>query len=394
MARTSSAIGAAAYALYMYYQLVEKPLSVYPPAAAAQVKEALYHASRGDAARMATAFKEAIRYAEESGMHPLSNEVAGLKIECAQLLLNIRDGELAGKAVAVLERVLDENVAGAEYFAQQGRWADRTNVLKRAVLLGYKIGEIYQQLGKDPDAEEAMAWSTETLLKEVSRREDRRADAANEGDWFDDVAMSACFESSLPSPLSLLLATDSECNGRTGTAIRQDEPALPGNATVSKSDNAGPAQQLPHHHADEQPRGLPGAPAAAGNRQGGEAGCRLAARCAALGAEGAGYRLNGEAAGADGRVRPRLCGGHAHAGRDCAAAGRSRHGAAAVRRGAQSCARAGHDRGHPGRRRGPEECGEDAAVAYSVLLCIIVHRSCLGRPSPLPPPPSPKLLSK
>ena len=188
--------------MYMYYKLVEKPLSVYPPAAAAQVKEALYHASRGDVARMATAFKEAIRYAEESGMHPLSNEVAGLKIECAQLLLTIRDGELAGKAVAVLEHVLDENAAGAEYFAQQGRWADRTNVLKRAVLLGYKIGEIYQQLGKDPDAEEAMVWSTETLLKEASRREDRRADAAKEGDWFDDVAMSACFESSLPSPHS------------------------------------------------------------------------------------------------------------------------------------------------------------------------------------------------
>ena len=199
MARISSAIGATAYAMYMYYKLVEKPLSVYPAAAAAQVKEAIYHASRGDAARMATAFKEAIRYAEESGMHPLSNEVAGLKIECAQLLLNIRDGELAGKAVEVLERVLDEAAAGAEYFAQQGRWADRTSVLKRAVLLGYKIGEIYQQLGKDPDAEEAMAWSTETLLTEVRRREDDNVDTAKEGDWFDDVAMSACFESNLPS---------------------------------------------------------------------------------------------------------------------------------------------------------------------------------------------------
>jgi hypothetical protein len=151
---------------------------------------------------MASAFKEAIRAAEESGMHPLSNEVAGLKIECAQLLLKMKDGEFAEKAIEVLERVLDEDAAGAEYFEKERRWADRTMILKRAVLLGYKIGEIYQGLGKDGNAEEAMSWSTETLLKEIKRREDKSVDEKEEGEWFDDIALSGCFESySTPKPL-------------------------------------------------------------------------------------------------------------------------------------------------------------------------------------------------
>ncbi|KAF8531688.1 hypothetical protein BDD12DRAFT_766578, partial [Trichophaea hybrida] len=187
-------IGAASYCIYLYNELVEKPLSVYPSAVANQVKVGLYSASRGNVAKMASAFKEAIRAAEESGMHPLSNEVAGLKIECAQLLLKMKDGEYANKAIEVLERVLDENAAGAEYFEKERRWSDRTMVLKRAVLLGYKIGEIYQELGKDGNAEEAMSWSTKTLLKEIKRREDNSVDEKEEGEWFDDIALSGCFE--------------------------------------------------------------------------------------------------------------------------------------------------------------------------------------------------------
>ena len=184
------------YFVYLYNELVEKPLSVYPAAVSAQVKSALYHASRGNAADMAAAFKAAIAAAEAAGMHPLSDEVAGLKIECAQFLLRMKDGAHAEKGVQVLEHVLDEAAAGADFFEKEGRWRDRNKVLRRAVLLGYKIGEAYQGLGKDADAEVAMAWSTETLLKEGKRREDRKADdGAEEGDWFDDSAVSACFES-------------------------------------------------------------------------------------------------------------------------------------------------------------------------------------------------------
>lgn len=190
--------------MYLYNELVEKPLSVYPSAVASQIKAALYQASRGNVTEMAAAFKAAITAAEAAGMHPLSDEVAGLKIECAQFLLKMKEGAYAEKGVQVLEHVLDESAAGAEFFEKEGRWGDRNKVLKRAVLLGYKIGEIYQGLEKDREAEEAMSWSTETLLEEIKRRERKKVDESEEGDWFDDIAMSACFESkaqSSPRPL-------------------------------------------------------------------------------------------------------------------------------------------------------------------------------------------------
>ncbi|CCX15460.1 Similar to TPR repeat-containing protein P27G11.02; acc. no. Q9P7N6 [Pyronema omphalodes CBS 100304] len=184
---------AGGYGMYLYNELVEKPLSVYPKPVQKAIKSALFYASRGDMGSMAAAFKEAISEAEKSGMHPLSNEVAGLKIECAQLLLKLKNGEYADKAVIVLERVLDEDAAGAEYYMKQERWADRNTVLKRAILLGYKIGEMYQTLGKDKEAEEAMSWSTTKLLEEDKRRETTDPSKWG-GEWFDDHAKSACFE--------------------------------------------------------------------------------------------------------------------------------------------------------------------------------------------------------
>lgn len=168
---------------------------MYPAPAAAEIKNALYYASRNDVGKMAAAFKAAITAAEESGMHPLSDEVSGLKIECAQLLLKLRGGELVDKAISVLEHVLDESAAGADYFEKEARWDDRNKVLKRAVLLGYKIGEIYQDIGKDGNAEEAMGWSTETLLKELRRRENGEVKNGQESMWFEDHEISACFES-------------------------------------------------------------------------------------------------------------------------------------------------------------------------------------------------------
>ncbi|KAA8903022.1 hypothetical protein FN846DRAFT_891277 [Sphaerosporella brunnea] len=179
--RIGTAIGAGAYTVYLYNELVEKPLSIYPSEAAAMIKRALYYASRGEVGDMANAFKQAIQIAEQSVMHPLSDEVAGLKTECAQLLLKAKDGQYAAKAVEILEHVLDEAYAGAKCFEKQSRWKGRNKVLKRAVLLGYKIGEIYQDLGKDDKAEEPM-------------EESKKPEEENDEDWFDSIATSACFE--------------------------------------------------------------------------------------------------------------------------------------------------------------------------------------------------------
>ncbi|TGZ79067.1 hypothetical protein EX30DRAFT_309381 [Ascodesmis nigricans] len=181
--------------MYLFNELVEKPLAQhYPPNVAKRVKQALYYASRNDAQSMANSFKKAIQLAEEAGLHPLSNEIAGLKIECAALLTKINDGEYKGKAVEILEKVLDEAVAGAEYFTERERWKDRSVVLQRAVLLGYKVGEMYTEMDKMRQAEEAMVWSTETLLREIHRRERDKVKEEEQGEWFDRMAVAGCLE--------------------------------------------------------------------------------------------------------------------------------------------------------------------------------------------------------
>jgi tetratricopeptide (TPR) repeat protein len=199
----TAGLGGLGYYMYLYNELVEKPLSVYPPPVAKQIKQALYYASQNDAAKMAACFKRAITEAEEAGIHPLSDKIAGLKIECAALLGKLNDGEHKEKAVEILERVLDESVAGAEYFTEEKRWKDRSQVLQRAVLLGYKVGEMYTELKKNKEAEEAMVWSTETLLREIHRRERDKATVEEQGEWFDRVAVSACLESKIRGPWCL-----------------------------------------------------------------------------------------------------------------------------------------------------------------------------------------------
>lgn len=181
--------------MYLYNELVDKPLRAYPPHVAQSLKTALYYASRGDVSKMVSNFKAAIQSAEEAGMHPLSDEVAGLKIQCAHMLAQLDEGRHRTKAVDVMEHVLDEAAAGAQYFEKERRLPDRNRVLKRAVLLGYKVGEMYDDLGDHKSAREAMEWSTETLLKEGIRRHSLKITDADEGDWFDDVARAGCLES-------------------------------------------------------------------------------------------------------------------------------------------------------------------------------------------------------
>lgn len=128
-------------------------------------------------------------------MHPLSDEIAGLKIECAALLAKLNDGQHKAKAADILEHVLDENAAGAEFFGKEKRWEDRSKVLKRAVLLGYKVGELYGELKRTKQAEEALVWSTETLLREVARRAQEKDSI---GEWFGHAEVAGCLESTHP----------------------------------------------------------------------------------------------------------------------------------------------------------------------------------------------------
>jgi hypothetical protein len=144
---------------------------------------------------MAAHFKKAIKAAEECGMHPLSNEVAGLKMECSNMLWNMAEGKYRDRAVDVLEKTLDEAAAGSEFFAKENRWEERNVVLKRAVLLGYKVGEMYTEMGKQKKAEEAMVWSTETLLREGIRRHNGKVETKDQGEWFKQIEVADFLES-------------------------------------------------------------------------------------------------------------------------------------------------------------------------------------------------------
>jgi len=97
-------------------------------------------------------------------MDPLSDEVTGIKIELAGVLLH---HGIVEKGVEVLEGVLDEVVAAAE--AEKVDEGVRRKLLKRGVGIAAKVGEAYVGKGRYDEAEEALGWAVETAVREARK---------------------------------------------------------------------------------------------------------------------------------------------------------------------------------------------------------------------------------
>lgn len=119
-------------------------------------------------------------------MDPLSDEVTGIKIELAGVLE--KNGGVE-KTVEILEHVLDEVVAGGK---ERGG-GERTRLLKRGVGVGLKLGALYVEMGKRGEAEEALVWAVETVLRERGRREKEGVEEG-EGEWLSDEEVGMALE--------------------------------------------------------------------------------------------------------------------------------------------------------------------------------------------------------
>ncbi|CUS13454.1 unnamed protein product [Tuber aestivum] len=161
---TGITLGLWGYSNYLSY-LADTTHS-YPKPVAKELRKALYYSlpsssSPRDAVKH---FRLALEQCRDLGMDPLSDEVTGIKIELAGVLLH---HGLVERGVEVLEGVLDEVVSAAK--AEKVDEGARRKLLRRGVGIAARVGEVYVGKGRYAEAEEALGWAVETAVREASK---------------------------------------------------------------------------------------------------------------------------------------------------------------------------------------------------------------------------------
>ncbi|KAG0642320.1 hypothetical protein HOY80DRAFT_652128 [Tuber brumale] len=161
---TGITLGLWGYSTYLTY--LAKSTHAYPEPVAKELRKALYYSlptssSPRDAVRH---FRLALERCRDLGMDPLSDEVTGIKIELAGVLLH---HGIVEKGVEVLEGVLDEVVAAAE--AEKVDEGVKRKLLRRGVGIAARVGEVYVGKGRYAEAEEALGWAVETAVREARK---------------------------------------------------------------------------------------------------------------------------------------------------------------------------------------------------------------------------------
>lgn len=160
----------------------------YPEPVAAELRKGLYHAMYDKPKDAVRHYRIALEKCAELGLDPLSDEVTGIKIQLAGVLEKY---DLMDKTISILEHVLDEVVAGAK---AKPNGPERTKLLKRGVGIGLKLGDLYQGLKKPAEAEEALVWAVETILKEQQRRDREKMSEEEEGAWLSNEEVGMALE--------------------------------------------------------------------------------------------------------------------------------------------------------------------------------------------------------
>ncbi|PUU79757.1 hypothetical protein B9Z19DRAFT_1080980 [Tuber borchii] len=161
---TGITLGLWGYSTYLTY--LANTTHSFPEPVAKELRKALYYSlpnssSPPDAVKH---FRLALEQCQDLGMDPLSDEVTGIKIELAGVLLH---HGIVEKGVEVLEGVLDEVVAAAE--AEKVDEGVRRKLLLRGVKIAAKVGEVYVGKGRYAEAEEALGWAVETAVREARK---------------------------------------------------------------------------------------------------------------------------------------------------------------------------------------------------------------------------------
>jgi hypothetical protein len=147
-----------------------------------------------DPQKAAKHYQKAVYATGPAGMDPYSDECIGIRLRIIAFLEKYRQFDQAVEELKALRRdcvkwVLDN---GQDHM-QDGR---RTKVLEWAVRASVHLGELFASTGqRDPEqAEEALVWAVDTLLKEKARRE-LEGVKEGEGEWVTDEQFGATIES-------------------------------------------------------------------------------------------------------------------------------------------------------------------------------------------------------
>ncbi|KAI9823165.1 MAG: hypothetical protein M1832_002608 [Thelocarpon impressellum] len=238
--------GGIIYANYIYKVYIIDQYHNFPEPVAVKLRRALYYSNIDIQAQEAVRYyREALTLAAEHKMHPLSDEVLGVKIQLAHFLEKIQQFR---KAIEVLEIVRGDCLRWVEeHGSQQGMAAERNRVLGKTVSMSVKLGELYaDEHVLEPElAEENLVSAVETVLKEKNRRE---AEGVKEGEgpWMTDEEVGGAMEALannyeakdqhyLAAPLylqALTLIPTSDCHAvilmnNLATSLSQQTPPSP-----------------------------------------------------------------------------------------------------------------------------------------------------------------------
>lgn len=198
-----------AYVTYTEVTFVQPKYSKFPPQVADSLRTAIYYTEVSlNPPKALNAYKDALRFAEELKMDPMSNEVLGIRIQVAAML---EKGGLIKPAIEVLERVKLEarvfvdkmaqikpakkvedfelfhgrpdpipvdlpevtEVRDEVYSIKERMFRKRACVLRRLIFVHMRLAELYSvaHLRDDKKIETNMTSAVELCLKEMQHRQ-------------------------------------------------------------------------------------------------------------------------------------------------------------------------------------------------------------------------------
>lgn len=183
------------YIPYLYHTYIIGAYHNYPEPVAKKLRRAIYYAKMDvDVAQAVKYFEQALEAAREQGMHPMSDEVMGIKFEIAGLMVRCDAYE---EAIQALDLVVQQNLAWIEAHKDEPELKKmRTHVLYQTIKVQIRVADYYANpaIWDRDTAETRLVWAVETLVKERQRREREGVNEEEEGPWMTDDEVGATIE--------------------------------------------------------------------------------------------------------------------------------------------------------------------------------------------------------
>jgi len=171
-----------AYGVSIYLRMYRQ-MGSYPEAVGLKLRRAIYFTDVSpDSAQAMKAFVQALQLASEHGMHPLCDEVFGIKVELVRFLEktgNVRN------AIEVLEALKADCLRWLEvHGSDASERGERTRLLGWACKVATRVADLYGNpyIADGAKMEENLVWAVETTIRERQRRE-KEGVRDCEGEW-------------------------------------------------------------------------------------------------------------------------------------------------------------------------------------------------------------------